>query len=216
MGANYRMERNPNPRGENDEMPLHPRLIPHNTYNIRELMRYGKERSTYSEADIAGALRLITDLVAENLRSGNNVEIEGLGFFSVSLQSRPVMDKKELRSESVHFKNVNFRCSQTLKDRLKTMPLTRLKEEKLRTFNDDEKYRRLQWYMDRHPYITVMNYRGLNGCSDYTARKDLAGFVENGTLEETGTRHIAIYTRPAGNDEPEPGSLIIDSNITTD
>lgn len=70
--------------------------------------------------------------------------------------------------------------------------------------------------MDRHPYITVMNYRGLNGCSDYAARKDLAGFVENGTLEETGTRHIAIYTRPASNDEPEPGSLIIDSNITTD
>lgn len=100
MGANYRMERNPNPKGENDEMPLHPRLI----YNIRELMRYGKEWSTYSEADIAGALRQITDLVAENLRSGNNVEIEGLGFFSVSLQSRPVMDKKELRSESVHFR----------------------------------------------------------------------------------------------------------------
>ena len=83
MGANYKMERNPNPKGANDEMPLHPRLIPHNTYSIRELMRYGKERSTYSEADIAGALRLITDLVAENLRSGNNVEIEGLGFFSV-------------------------------------------------------------------------------------------------------------------------------------
>lgn len=73
--------------------------------------------------------------MAENLRSGNNVEIEGLGFFSVSAQSRPGDGQEELRSESVHFKNVT-RCSQSLKDRLKTMPLTRLKEEKSRTFND--------------------------------------------------------------------------------
>ncbi|WP_455639409.1 HU family DNA-binding protein [Parabacteroides sp.] len=216
MGANYRMERNPDPDGGKDKKPLHPRLIPFDTYSIKELMRYGKERSTYSEADISGALQLITDLVAENLRSGNNVEIEGLGFFSVSLQSRPVMDKSELRSESVHFKNVNFRCCQALKDRLKTMPLTRLKEEKQRTFGDEEKYRRLQWYMDRHPFITVMKYRGLNGCSDYRARKDLAGFVEEGTLEKSGTRHMEIYTRPVRNDETEPGGLVVDSNITTD
>lgn len=48
-------------------------------------MKYAKSRSTYSEADIAGALQLITDLVTERLREGDNVEIEGLGFFSVSL-----------------------------------------------------------------------------------------------------------------------------------
>lgn len=57
-------------------------------------MKYAKSRSTYSEADIAGALQLITDLVTERLREGDNVEIEGLGFFSVSLQSRAVMSKR--------------------------------------------------------------------------------------------------------------------------
>lgn len=35
-------------------------------------------------------------------------------FFSISLSSRPVMDKSEIRSESIHFRNVNFRCGKYL------------------------------------------------------------------------------------------------------
>lgn len=127
MTARYRMERNPDSGKNGNKMPLHPRLIPYETVSIKKLMKYAKSRSTYSEADIAGALQLITDLVTERLREGDNVEIEGLGFFSVSLQSRAVMSKTELRSESVRFKNVNFRCCQQLKKALKTMPLTRMK-----------------------------------------------------------------------------------------
>ena len=115
MTARYRMERNPDSGKNGNKMPLHPRLIPYETVSIKKLMKYAKSRSTYSEADIAGALQLITDLVTERLREGDNVEIEGLGFFSVSLQSRAVMSKTELRSESVRFKNVNFRCCQQLK-----------------------------------------------------------------------------------------------------
>ena len=116
MTARYRMERNPDSGKNGNKMPLHPRLIPYETVSIKKLMKYAKSRSTYSEADIAGALQLITDLVTERLREGDNVEIEGLGFFSVSLQSRAVMSKTELRSESVRFKNVNFRCCQQLKN----------------------------------------------------------------------------------------------------
>ena len=97
MTARYRMERNPDSGKNGNKMPLHPRLIPYETVSIKKLMKYAKSRSTYSEADIAGALQLITDLVTERLREGDNVEIEGLGFFSVSLQSRAVMSKTELR-----------------------------------------------------------------------------------------------------------------------
>ena len=89
------MERNPDSGKNGNKMPLHPRLIPYETVSIKKLMKYAKSRSPYSEADIVGALQLITDLVTERLREGDNVEIEGLGFFSVSLQSRAVMSKTE-------------------------------------------------------------------------------------------------------------------------
>ena len=56
---------------------------------------------------------------------GYNVELEGIGTFSVSLKSRPVMEKNEIRAESIHFKDVKFRSSKELRDRLKTMPVFR-------------------------------------------------------------------------------------------
>ena len=54
---------------------------------------------------------------------GYIVELEGIGFFSISLSSRPVMDKSEIRSKSIHFRNVNFRYEKYLKKKLKTMRL---------------------------------------------------------------------------------------------
>ena len=56
MTARYRMERNPDSGKNGNKMPLHPRLIPYETVSIKKLMKYAKSRSTYSEADIAGAL----------------------------------------------------------------------------------------------------------------------------------------------------------------
>lgn len=196
MAANYKMEKNPNPKGEEEQVPLHPRIVPHGTVNIEELMKYAKDRSTFSTTDMKGALQILSDLVTERLKEGYNVELEGIGFFSLSLQSRKVMDKSELRSESIHFKNVNFRCCAKMKKELKSIPLTRLKETNKESFSDDEKEYRLNWYLARHPYITTSTYRGLNPCSKYTAMKELKQFVANGKLIEDGTRKMAIYLKP--------------------
>lgn len=133
-------------------------------------------------------------------------------YFSVSLQSRPVEDKKELRSESVHFKNVNFRCCARLKRELKSMTLERYKEPKITDFSPDEKERRLLWYLERHAYITTLAYQGLNGCSQYMARKELKQFVADGILIEDGTRRMCIYAK-----RPEPvelpDTLVAEPNI---
>lgn len=73
-------------------------------------------------------------------------------FLSVSPHSHPVEDKKELRSESVHFKNVNFRCCAQLKKGLKNIPMERYKEPEKNDFSQEEKERRLLWYLGRHAY----------------------------------------------------------------
>ena len=72
-----------------------------------------------------GILQLFQDMMVDFLMFGYNVELEGIGTFSVSLKSRPVMEKNEIRAESIHFKDVKFRSSKELRDRLKTMPVFR-------------------------------------------------------------------------------------------
>lgn len=195
MAAVYKMEKNPPKKDLGKKVVLHPRIIPWGTLDTETLIKEGATRSTYTEGDLKGAVRLIADMLAEKLEDGYNVYLDGIGYFSVSLRSRPVEDKKELRSESVHFKNVNFRCCAKLKKALKNIPLERYKEPKKTDFSQEEKERRLLWYLERHAYITTIGYQGLNGCTQYLARKELKQFVVDGILVENGTRRICIYTK---------------------
>ena len=212
MTAVYKMEKNPPKKGSGKKVVLHPRIIPWDTVSTDHLIKEASSRSTYTGGDLKGAVRLIADLLKEKLKEGYNVNLDGIGYFSVSLQSRPVEDKKELRSESVHFKNVNFRCCAQLKWELKTMHLERYREPKKTDFSLEEKERRLLHYLERHAYITTLAYQGLNGCTQYMARKELRQFVADGVLIEDGTRRMCIYTR-----RPEPvelpDTLVVESKI---
>lgn len=195
MTAVYRMEKNPPKEGSGKQTVLHPRIIPWDTVDTEAIINEGSRRSTYTRGDLEGAIRVIADLLAENLENGNNVYLDGIGYFSVSLRSRPVENKNELRSESVHFKNVNFRCCAKLRKKLRTIKLERYREPKKSDFSEEEKERRLLWYLDRHAYITTLAYQGLNACTQYQARKDLKQFVANNILEEKGTRKMCLYMK---------------------
>ena len=195
MTAIYKMEKNPPKPGSSKKTVLHPRIVPWDTLDSEYLAAEAAKRSTFSVPDMKGTIRVIADLLAEKLEDGYNVYLDGIGYFSVSLKSRPVTDKKELRSESIHFKNVNFRCCARLKHELNTMKLERYKETKTTVFSPEEKEKRLLSYLERHPYITVLTYQGLNSCTQYAARKDLKQFVADGILLEDGTRRINIYLK---------------------
>lgn len=203
MSANYRLTPNPNPKGDGQKQPLHARLVANGTVGIEELMKYGKERSTFSTADMKGAMQLISDLMADYLMMGYNVELEGIGFFGLSLQSRPVMDKTELRSESVHFKNINFRCSKEMKRRLKSMPLSRLKETTVKEFSAQEREQRLMDYLSNNAYISRVDYMAINHCCKNSALNDLKRFIAEGKLLRAGHRNTSIYLKVAKNDSPE-------------
>lgn len=197
MCARYRMVRNPNPTGDKKKQALHPRIVPYGTICTNDLIEEMESRSGMSGADIKGALRVIADVMADRLEQGYNVELEELGFFSVSLTSRPVLDKKEIRSESIHFKNVNFRCGKYLKSKLKTMALERMPEGKGVLPSFEERVRRLTAYLETHHYITCGDYRDLTGCSKYRALADLNQLLGEGKLRKDGYRSTRVYLLPS-------------------
>lgn len=197
MCARYRMVRNPNPTGDKKKQALHPRVVPYGTLHTDEVIKEAESRSGMSGADIKGALRVLADVMVNRLDQGYNIELDGLGFFSVSLTSRPVMDKKEIRSESIHFKNVNFRCGKYLKSKLKTMHLERIPEGKGALPPFEERVRRLTEYLNTHHFITCSDYRDLTGCSKYRALEDLNKLINEGKLEKGGYRSTRVYSFPS-------------------
>lgn len=83
------------PHGRQEKQALHPRVVPYGTIHTNDLIKEAEGRSGISGADIKRALQVIADMMAFRLDEGYNVELDGIGFFSVSLASRPVMDKKK-------------------------------------------------------------------------------------------------------------------------
>lgn len=142
-------------------------------------------------------MQTLADVMADKLEEGYIVELEGIGFFSISLSSRPVMDKSEIRSESIHFRNVNFRCGKYLKKKLKTMRLERMPETKSTLPSFEERLCRLTNHLNSHHFITCGDYRELTGCSKYRALQDLNKLIDEGKLTKHGYRSTRVYSFPS-------------------
>lgn len=198
MGANYKLVRNPSPTDSTNKQPLHPRMVAKGTVRINELMADAKGRSSLSPADIKGALQLLSDLMIEKMASGYNVELDGIGFFSVSLQSRPVMEKDEIRSNSVHFKKVNFQSCKKMKERLQALSLSRSKEVEKKPYPAEEREKRLIEYLEQKPYISRQTYMTLNQIGKNIALDDLKRFAKEGKIDIIGKKSTTIYTKVLG------------------
>lgn len=82
--------------------------------------------STFTTADIKGAIKAISDRLYFCLSNSQSVHLEGIGTFSVTLKCKQqVENKKDIRSASIEFKNVEFRADPELKKRFRGVRIER-------------------------------------------------------------------------------------------
>lgn len=193
MAANYKLMRNPNPTKSDEMKPLHPRVKSFGTLSIDELADRAQGRSGLSAPVIKSALLLISDLLCETLKEGYNVNLNKIGYFSVSLKSRPVMDKNQIRSESVHFSHVNFRCAQELKDKLASMDVTRAQSVTVPNLSQAEREALLRIHFANKPNLTTTEYMNLTYSSRQRALKELKGLIEAGKIIKIGSKNATQY-----------------------
>ena len=117
MAADYDFRRKPNEKGDEELQPLYPRIVSKGTIDCKRLFREISEASTFTEGDLAGIMVSLQEKVSYYLSEGYHVKLGEIGYFSASLKARPVMDKKEIRSVSISFDNVNFRATKWFRRR---------------------------------------------------------------------------------------------------
>ncbi len=83
---------------------------------------------TLTVADLRAAIEAISSSIADCLMDGYNVNIDGLGTFSVSAESKVVESEDDMRAPSVSVKNVNYRAAVSLKKQVKTSRFERVKK----------------------------------------------------------------------------------------
>ncbi|MDL2277097.1 DNA-binding protein [Parabacteroides sp. OttesenSCG-928-G07] len=195
MSANYKLVRTPNPKRDGQVLPYHVRFASNGTIHTREFMQVARDRSSFTEGDIRGVLQLVQDVMADYLMMGYNVEMEGIGTFSISLKAPLVENKRKMRSEQVSFRTVLYRPSATLRERLRPMPVYRAEEVKKNEFTREECQRRLEEYLTKEPFITGSEYMQLNHCSRAKASNDLRRLKKEGLLERAGNGPTTHYLK---------------------
>lgn len=192
--AQYKLVRNPNPKKDGREMPYHARNVATGTVGLEYLSEVIADSSSFQVGEVKGMVSMLQDFLVHELKHGKNVNIEGIGTFSIALQCPPVMDKKKIRAERVSFRTVNFKPSVDLCQKLQTMPLSRKPEEKEKqSYTPDERRQRMLEHFDRSTRLTGNMYMSLNNCSRACATRDLQQFRQENLIVSIGQGPTRYY-----------------------
>ena len=185
MAADYDFRRKPNEKGDGEVQPLYPRIVSKGTIDSKRLFREIAEASSFTEGDLAGIMVAFQEKVSYYLSEGYHVKLGEIGYFSSSLRARPVMDKKEIRSVSISFDNVNFRATRA---KFGFQESSNLPEETRRS--------RLEAFLAKNHFITRREYSQITGLLKGKALRELNLLVENGVLNTRGYGNRVVYLKP--------------------
>ncbi|MDL2266167.1 DNA-binding protein [Parabacteroides sp. OttesenSCG-928-G21] len=209
MSANYKLARMPKRKGDLETRPYHVRFASNGTIHTKEFMTVARDHSSFTEGDIRGVLQLVQDMMTDYLMMGYNVEVEGIGTFSISLRAPLVTNKRKMRSEQVSFRTVLYRPSAALRERLRPMPVYRAEEVKKSEFTWEECQKRLEEYLAKEPFITGSEYMRLNHCGRTKASNDLRRLKKEGMLERIGNGPVTHYVKRSPDNQFGEGGVKI-------
>ena len=133
------------------------------------------------------------------LSRGYIVEFGDLGHFSLTLSlEKEITDRKEVRSPSVHLKNIKLKVKQTYKRELNSkMDLERISSPTRSNMNisEEECLKRLQDFLEKHPCINRADYCAITGMNKTQAIRQLNLFIEKGVIQKYGIGKTVVYIR---------------------
>ena len=187
-----------NPLREGEEKPtLHARAINIQTVNTDKLAETIEGMSTFTVADIKGAIKAIGERLCFFLSNSQSVHLEGIGTFSVTLKCKQqVVNKKDIRSASIEFKNVEFRADPELKKRLRNARIERREgTSNKKSYNSDIRQKPILWYIKNYGSINQSVAASLNQCTRQKAKADLEQLLEDNQIQKNWCGKRAFYVR---------------------
>ena len=128
MAVKYKLTKINDNITENETVKYSVTTVSNGNMNLDNLAELMADASTFTYGDIKGMIENLTRLIAERLKNGDTVTIDGLGTFSITAQpNRDVENPSKIRAESIKLKSVGFKPSPKLKERLSDIEFTKIK-----------------------------------------------------------------------------------------
>lgn len=202
MSIEYDLFANP-PRDGESKPKLHARAINIQTVGTDELAAMIEGMSTFTAADIKGAIKAISERLFFCLSNSQSVRLDGIGTFSVTLKCKPVETRKEIRAASISVKNVEFRAAPELKKRFRTAKIERREgTTERKEFTEDIRQKRILWYLKNYGTINQTVAADLNQCTRQKAKKDLQLLLDEERIQKNWCGRRIFYTRKIDEQTP--------------
>lgn len=201
MAINYSWYRNPQP-DEDSQPGLHPRPFFNGMVDTDKLAKEIETATSLTQGDVKAALAALSQAVAHALSMGEQVHLDGLGYFVPTLTTDgKVTEEMSLRQRShkVRFKGISFRPDRELQSRMGPISFSHVSRgESSGLPTDEELEAKLTAYFSTQAYLTRRVLEGLFGICTTTAVRLLRRLLDEGFLKNDGTRQQPIYLPAPG------------------
>ena len=199
MSAQYDLYETPDIKQTGEKQPLHPRIVPKGTIGQDEFLDRVHKFTGISRSLLAGAMQSFQNELKDLLANGWIVELGEIGYFSVSLQGPPVMNKKDVRAQSIKLKNINYLPTKQFKREVgydmrleRTESLTRPKGNGR---SEAECLALITAHLEKYPCMTRTDYCYMTGHDKKRALKELNAFIKKGILMRYGAGKQVVYAK---------------------
>ena len=128
MAVQFELYKTPMPKEKKNKVRYHARPISYETVNTEKLVYRIHERCSLSPSDVIATLEELKYEVAQCLKEGKKVHIDGLGYLQVTLScEEEIRDPKDKRVHKVKLKAIKFKADKELKAELSDMEFHRSK-----------------------------------------------------------------------------------------
>ena len=207
MAVQYDFYKDPSPKDSKKRVRYHARVVPYGTVDTNKLAQRIHSRCTVTPADVKAVLSSLSDVVIEELKDGNRIHIEGLGYLQITLECPPIQSTKEIRAESIRFKSVAFRSEAELRKRLRVARFERAPKNHSSGLVAGERLDALlAGYFATHDHITRIGFQTLYGFTRTTANRRLKELRETGKIDYLGAARASIYIVGKNLEVHSPGS----------
>jgi len=206
--AKYYLQEMPDMNGKG-ERKVYPRIQINRQITTEQLIERIELRSgVYKSEVVSGILSTLADALVDYLSMGYNVQVKGLGNFSLSLEftddKNTEMEGEEdkMNYRHVRVKDINLQSDKELVKQInKEIELERSMSEvnklAMETFSRDERLRRALKFIDLHGFITLLDYARINNLSRSGASRDLSALCKdsNSGITSSGSAPHKVWVR---------------------
>ncbi|MCE8923425.1 DNA-binding protein [Bacteroides ovatus] len=172
--------------------------MPSGTLDAKKFIELISKSNGFSQATIEGCLQAVTDELQHWLKQGWIVEVGELGHFSLSLKcGRPVMEKKEIRSPSIHLNKINLRINKKFRESMEPLQLERMESPYRNdgSLNEDNCCIVLIQHLEEQGCITRADFMRLAGINRDKAIGLLNKYIEEGVIRKYGGGKTVVYLK---------------------